>query len=107
MNKNINEDMLSQSAIQEKLVSMMAKQLKKEPEAIEVSEEIANYGMDSIDAIMLAGDLEDSLGLELPSTLLWDYPTIKDIAAYLSEEIQGSFGLDSSFTQQDKGVEVR
>ncbi|NES69936.1 MAG: acyl carrier protein [Okeania sp. SIO2D1] len=73
-------------AIQSWLVAQLADQLSLEPDAIKVSEPLTRYGLDSIDAVTLVGDLEDWLDLELPSTLFWDYPTIEKSAQYLVSE---------------------
>jgi len=43
-----------------------------------------SYGVDSVMAMMLIGDLEDTLKRRLPPTLSWDYPTVEALAAYLS-----------------------
>lgn len=53
---------------------------------IDIDEEFANYGLNSIEAVNLSGDLENLLGRRLPPTLLWDYPTIRAIADYLAED---------------------
>jgi acyl carrier protein len=74
-----------QVAIQNWLVSQLAEQLSLDAATIKVSEPLTRYGLDSIDAVTMVGDLEDWLELELPSTLFWDYPTIEKSAQYLSE----------------------
>ena len=38
------------------------------------------------EAMMLVGDLEDSLGLRLSPTLVWDYPTMEKLAQYVVEK---------------------
>jgi myxalamid-type polyketide synthase MxaC len=45
-----------------------------------------DLGMDSVTAAELKGRLERSLGVELPSTLAFNYPTIKSLANYLLRE---------------------
>lgn len=42
------------------------------------------YGLSSRDAVMLSGELEDLLDTELPTTLLWEQPTIGDLAGWLA-----------------------
>lgn len=54
---------------------------------IDVDEPLTSYGLGSIQAVSLTGDLEDWLGLRLPSTLLWDYSSIGALAKYLAEEL--------------------
>jgi acyl carrier protein len=43
-----------------------------------------HYGVDSVLAMMLIGDLEDRLKRRLPPTLAWDYPTVEGLAAFLA-----------------------
>lgn len=77
-------------AIQTWLVNKLAKQLSLNAQTIDVREPLTRYGLDSIDAVTLVGDLEDWLQIELPSTLLWDYPTIEKAAQYMVKEFDVS-----------------
>ncbi|MGX2041766.1 acyl carrier protein [Methylocaldum sp. MU1018] len=77
----------SHAEIGERLTAMLAEQLRMKPEEIELARPLGEYGLDSINAINLAGDLEDWLGFQLPSTLLWDYPTGEALANYLAEAV--------------------
>ncbi|MFD5799152.1 acyl carrier protein [Streptomyces diastatochromogenes] len=54
----------------------------------EVSREVYfdELDLDSTEALILAGELENWLGFELSTTTLWYHPTIKDLASYLAEE---------------------
>jgi acyl carrier protein len=67
------------------LLEKLAEVLKTDPAAIDTAAPLTRFGLDSMDAITLSGDLEDWLELRLPSTLLWDYPTIDGIVTYLTE----------------------
>lgn len=55
---------------------------------IEVSKDkpFADFGLDSIAAVNIAGELEDWLDVEIEVTLLWDYPTINALSEYIVEE---------------------
>lgn len=75
-------------AVQTWLIQQLAQQLNLDAKTINVTEPLTRYGLDSIDAVTLVGDLEDSLDLELPSTLFWDYPTIEKSAQYLTENFE-------------------
>jgi acyl carrier protein len=68
------------------LRTRLAERLGLFPDEIDIDEEFANYGLNSIEAVNLSGDLENFLGRRLPPTLLWDYPTIGAIADYLAED---------------------
>ena len=72
--------------IQSWLVEQIADVLSLDAATIDVKQPLTRYGLDSIDAVTLVGDLEDWLDLELPSTLLWDYPSIEKASAYMVEE---------------------
>ncbi|MBZ3906728.1 acyl carrier protein [Streptomyces brasiliscabiei] len=43
------------------------------------------YGLDSVYALVLCGDIEDHLGLVLEPTVAWDHPTIDALARHLEE----------------------
>ncbi len=87
-------------AISNWLVNQLADQLSMDPKTIQTSEPLTRYGLDSIDAVTLVGDLEDWLDLELPSTLFWDYPTIDESAQYLVDE------HDVSISDSDSDVDA-
>jgi len=53
-------------------------------ETIDTTVPFANYELDSMEAVNLAGELEDWLGVELEPTLVWDYPTIDKLARHLA-----------------------
>jgi acyl carrier protein len=78
--------------IQQWLINQLADQLSLDSSTIDVSEPLTRYGLDSIDAVTLVGDLEDALDEELPDTLFWDHPTIAQSSQYLVE----NFDLDSA-----------
>ncbi len=45
------------------------------------------FGIDSIKAMLIVGELEDYLEFELPATLLWDYNTINRLSQYLTKHL--------------------
>ena len=45
---------------------------------------LSKYGLQSIDAVILAMEIEEEVGVELPPTLLWEYNTVNECAAYLT-----------------------
>lgn len=69
------------------LRNKVAEELELAPEEIAVDEELTTFGLDSMHAVSISGDLEDFLGREVSSTLLWDFPTIKEIAQHLEGEL--------------------
>ncbi|MGF1541647.1 MAG: acyl carrier protein [Pleurocapsa sp.] len=77
--------MSNQTIIQNWLVTQLAEQLSLDASKIDVTEPLTRYGLDSIDAVTMVGDIEDILDEELPSTLFWDYPTVEKSAQFLAE----------------------
>jgi acyl carrier protein len=56
---------------------------------IQLDRGLFDMGMDSLMAVELKGRLERSLGVQLPSTLTFNYPTIKALADFLLSETLG------------------
>lgn len=48
-----------------------------------------DLGIDSLMAVELRNRLENSVGQPLPSTLLFDYPTIEALAEYIAQDVLG------------------
>lgn len=90
--------------IQAWLVNAISQQLEVAPQAIDSREPFARYGLDSIAAVSLSGELEAWLGRRLSPTLVYDYPTIETLAQYLAEE-PGSKGTVSHH-YADRGTET-
>jgi len=63
----------------------IVKELKLPADKLEGAKTFVRYGMDSVRAMMLVGDLEDHLGRRLPPTLAWDHPTIDALATHLAQ----------------------
>ncbi|KKD37619.1 SDR family NAD(P)-dependent oxidoreductase, partial [Limnoraphis robusta] len=55
-----------------------------------------DMGMDSLMIIELRNILENSLGKSVPSTVIFEYPTIKDLAEYIRTEILQTHPLINS-----------
>ena len=72
-------------AIQHWLISHLAGALNLPTSAIDLETPFDHYGVDSLIAVTMTGDLEEWLGVEIPVTLAWDYPNIATLAAYLAE----------------------
>ena len=49
---------------------------------------ICETGIDSASAIGLCGDVEDHWQIDADPTLVFDYPTISDIAAFIAGQLE-------------------
>ena len=78
----------SKEDIEEWLIKKVSDILNVDSDEIDINEPFANYGMSSTDGLGLSGELEEWLNIRLSPTLVFDYPTIDEMAQYLSEEKQ-------------------
>jgi acyl carrier protein len=81
-----DEPSKSREEIEEWLVERVMEVTLKELDDIDVSVQLINYGINSIDAAILSGDLEEWLGRELPASIIYQFPTIEALSAHLSGE---------------------
>jgi acyl carrier protein len=71
--------------IQHWLVARVAASIGLPADDIDISLPFSYYGLDSVAAVGLSGELEDWLGRKLPPTLTWDYPSIALLSAHLAQ----------------------
>jgi acyl carrier protein len=62
----------------------LGKLLEIDASKIQDDEPLASYGLGSVDAVSLSGELEEWLGRPLAPTLAYEYPTIAAISDFLS-----------------------
>ncbi|MFJ3979849.1 beta-ketoacyl reductase, partial [Streptomyces sp. NPDC090021] len=60
-----------------------------DPEEVEVEEELLDLGFDSLMAVELRNRLADETGLVLPSSLVFDFPTVGKLAEQLAPRTAG------------------
>jgi len=72
------------------LIEKLSSELNVPVSSIDVTQPFSRYGLDSVRATGLAGDLEEWLGMPLPATLAYDYPTIEALSSYLSADSMSS-----------------
>jgi acyl transferase domain-containing protein/acyl carrier protein len=74
------------SGIEHWLVRRVASILELDPAEIDPSEPFATYGLDSVQAVSLSGEVEEWFGVPVEPTLVWDHPTIRDVARLLERD---------------------
>ncbi|MFG3618301.1 acyl carrier protein [Nocardia sp. NPDC047654] len=74
------------TTIQDWLVERVADYTERKPHEVDPVVPLAELGMDSVSAVSLCGEIEDRWSLEVDPVLVFEYPTIADIAAYLAAE---------------------
>lgn len=77
-------DIFDAHAIESWVVAKISSALKVGPKRISIHESIWDFGLSSVQAAGLAGELEDWLHQEVSPIVLYEYPTITSLAEYLS-----------------------
>ena len=62
--------------------------LRLDPSRVELDTPLMNLGIDSLMGLELRNRLDSNLGLALPTTLVWTYPTIEALAGYVIEQLE-------------------
>ena len=69
------------------LVERVAIYLRRDPAEIDPGEPLAAYGLDSVAALSLCGDVEEDFDLILDPTAAWDHPTATAFAEHIAKEL--------------------
>ena len=85
---------ITKNNLKEWLVSRISEMMQIKKESIDTGEPFAVYGMDSLKAVQLSGDLETLLGKELPATLVYDYPNINSLSEFLSRDSGADINIE-------------
>ena len=76
----------SATGITDWLITQLGERLDLPDSKIDIHKDFTEYGLNSIEAVNLSGNLENFLGRRLDPTLLWDYPNIHALTLYLANE---------------------
>lgn len=66
------------------LTGKVAGYLGVRPDDIGVDIPLADCGLDSVSGMALCADMNAEKGFDVETTIVWDYATIDEIAAYLA-----------------------
>jgi acyl carrier protein len=83
---------LTESDIQNWLITHIAAVAQISPEEVEIERPFAEFGMDSMQLFQLSGELQKFLGHEVSEIVAWDYPTIAKLSAHLSSGPEAAAG---------------
>jgi acyl carrier protein len=68
------------------LINRLSMYLRRAEADIGTEVPFAEYGLDSVAALSLFGDIEDEFGFYLEPTVAWDHPTVSALARFLAAE---------------------
>ena len=74
----------TESVIEQWLIQRIALLTDHPSAGIDPDQPMEAYGLTSVMAVGMSADLEDWLGITVEATIVWDYPTVAGLAAYLA-----------------------
>jgi acyl carrier protein len=84
----------------------VARVLEVEPDTIDPHQPLGSFNFDSLMALELRTSLERGLGLRLPASIAWNYPTIATMVDYLAGEVGLPLDAQSASIDQDPGADA-
>ncbi len=69
------------------LQKSIAAETKLDINQINIDQSLGAFGLDSINSVYILHQLEDFLQIELSALVFWDYPTVRSLSNYISQEI--------------------
>jgi acyl carrier protein len=79
------------------LTEWIAREAKLDPATLHRDKQFSDFGVDSLMAATLSGELEKLLGRTLSPSIAWEYPTIGELAGYLAAGGSGAeFDMDAA-----------
>jgi acyl carrier protein len=82
----LNNSALTEAAIRDWCTRYLAETLSLPANRVDPDVKFARLGMDSAMAAFFLVGLEDWLGIELPQDVVFEYPTIAQLARHLASE---------------------
>lgn len=77
------------------LVARLSRAAHLDPSEVRTGEPLVGMGLDSMQFVVLVGELEDWLGCRFADNPLFDYPTIDDLSAFLADRLaRGETSID-------------
>jgi acyl transferase domain-containing protein/NADPH:quinone reductase-like Zn-dependent oxidoreductase len=67
-------------------------------QTVSVDAPLMEAGIDSLGAVELRNQLQNAVGADVPSTLMFDHPTARELAAHLREDVSSETFCSASFT---------
>ncbi|TLD37529.1 6-deoxyerythronolide-B synthase [Venturia nashicola] len=88
------------------LLSITSEEAGIDLKDLDPSADFADHGVDSLLSLNITGRLKEELGLDLPSSVFVDYPTVKELAAFVdADTASASSSRSSSFEKVDLELE--
>ena len=77
----------TQSAIESWMVEWLIARGGVAPEDVDLERPFAEYGLDSMTAVEMSGEIEDWSGVELTPIVAWNHPTVTRLSGYITDQL--------------------
>ena len=86
------------------LINKTSELLKIRPEDLDLNESFAAYGMDSLRAVQLSGDLGQLLKRQIPSAIVYNYPSVNLLLRHLEYKTGQAENIEKSDFNNIKNI---
>jgi acyl carrier protein len=77
---------------EQSLIEILAELTGAEAQQISLTDNLAEQGVDSFIALRMVRAIHDRTGVEIELELLYDYPTVRQLAQYVETQINSANG---------------
>lgn len=85
----------------------LVSRLKLERHRIDTGVPLNQYGLDSMQAVMMSGDIGEWIGVEVPPNALYEHPTVDRLARYILSLATPGTPCESGRAVPEQFTEVR
>ncbi len=78
-------EVMGAAEIKKWMVDVIASRLDIPAGDIPTDQPLTRLGIDSTEAVVISGELQEWLSRRIPPTVVWDHPTIDSLAEHLGE----------------------
>ncbi|WP_216206438.1 type I polyketide synthase [Amycolatopsis aidingensis] len=100
-------DAVGRDRVETLLRAELAKLVGTPAAELDPTRAFASYGLRSVDLVALVGELERLLDRRLESTVVWEYPTVEQLADFLGAETPGATGAIGATTAEQSPEQAR
>lgn len=90
----------TQSSIESWIVEWLIARGGVAPGDVDLERPFAEYGLDSMTAVEMSGEIEDWSGVALNPVVAWNYPTVSRLSGYITDQLFGENGHDGSSARE-------
>lgn len=79
---------MNESNVRQWVRAYLARTTNVEPAQIRFDRTLADFGLDSVDAVLMAGEMEDATGMQVDPASFIQYDTFEEMVAALEQRAE-------------------